>query len=368
MVYVNTADISAPKKISIPPLKEFSRRDISPVKVTAPTLSLANIEGSVSEKILGILTSKSVRRGPRSLIEPFLPELLSSIDRLVQNNQPINLILPSLPFKDQSPFTTGVSIDHADLCEHAMFAQIKRVVEAIATVYKSGAHMTLLCDGYIYADIFAQGDKDGAGRYKAACEKIKNEYGLHNQVTLFDMREVLFDMPEWHKVHSEILQIIQELKQNDPEVGDRLNVLSKQFIFHVALPEPHNSYEAARALYEQEPWPEWLTELMLNSAIEYCAIHLTLAHTDLVTRAFPSAIRCTVHPKAAAQIPLHLTNPDNSLLPYNGIATVSLLEYQKGKSLFEALRVRRLCDVMTLPNVTAIHVTGDSHPFYYEIG
>jgi len=269
-----------------------------------------------------------------------------------------------LPFKDQSPFTTGLPIDAVDVGEYSFFAQLKRILTAIKSVYLAGGHFTLLCDGYIYADIFANGDIEGAGRYKARCEKIKNEYGLYNEVTLFDMREVLFDMPEWKITKEAIEKMIRNLYENNKNVSKHIDFLAGRLMYHVQLPDV--SYDEARELYSQKPLPDWLSEKLNDAAIQFTTLLLTLQKTEVIARAFPSAIRCTVHPKAAPQLPLHLTNPHNQLLPYNGVATVSRMAQAK-QSLFNAMRIRRLCDIFEHENVVAVHNKKSGEFLYYEL-
>ena len=319
----------------------------------------------IAKRILNLMLCKSVRRGSKSLILPYYANIKEKIEIMVAHNQPISFVLPSLPFKDQSPFGTGAPIDHADLGEYAFFAQIKRILSGIEAIYPPGAHMTILCDGYIYADIFTENDTDGAGRYKARCEHIKNAYGLYNTVTLFDMREVFFDIPYWKEIESGMELVVRDLYQINTEAMVRIDHLAKRFMYYVQL--PGHSYDTARTLYEKSPWPQWVWELLLSSAIRYSAVHLAMKKTNVVMEAFPSAIRCTVHPKAAPQLPLHLTNQNNQLLPYNGVAAVSREALERGATLFQATRIKRLCDILAFDNVTAVHFEGDSYPFYYEI-
>ncbi|MDA2936084.1 isocyanide synthase family protein [Patescibacteria group bacterium AH-259-L05] len=351
--------------LNISPFKKLESKQVSLSLPEANPLQQQTKSLAPVDQILAIMLSKSVRRGKKALIEPFLNSIREKIQGIVDHQQPISFILPTLPFKDQSPFVTGASISHVDLGEYAFFAQIKRILNAVKEVYTPGAHMTLLCDGYIYADIFANGDKKGAGRYKARCEQIKNEYGLYNEVTCFDMREVLFDMPEWKHIETAIQEIVRKLYQTDPAAKERLDTLARRFIFHVAI--PNHLYEEARIIYSSSPWPDWIWEKLLDSAIRYSALQLTLKKTELVKRAFPSAVRCTVHPKAAAQLPLHLTNPHNQLLPYNGAATISRQAQTQGQSLFQALRIKRLCDILEYDDVIAVYTENSKDPIYYEI-
>jgi len=350
---------------NVAPFRKLEHKQVAFLLPEASPLELEMRNMTPTEQILAIMLSKSVRRGKRALIEPFLGPIRESIESVVSHQQPISFILPTLPFKDQSPFVTGAAIDHVDLSEYAFFAQLKRILQAIKKVYTPGAHITLLCDGFIYADIFANNDKDGAGRYKARCEKIKNAYELYNEVTLFDMREVLFDMPEWTRIETAIQEVVRRLYQDDASTKERLDTLARRFVFHVAI--PNLSYEEARVIYLRSSWPNWILEKLLDAAIKYSALQLTLKKTQLVKRAFPSAIRCTVHPKAAPQLPLHLTNLRNQLLPYNGVATISRQAQTASQSLFQSLRIKRLCDIFEYENVIAVRAENLKDPIYYEL-
>ena len=360
-VYVNDTESPA----EIPPFRVLPQKQVTRIRPDAPPLSHPPQHLTVVDQILAIMMSSAVRRGARQLITQFIPTLRAQLTDLVGHHQPISFLLPTLPFKDQSPFATGAAIDHVDLGEYALFAQLQRIIGAIKNVYPPGAHMTLLCDGYIYADIFANGDTDGAGRYKARCEQIKNEYGLYNEVTLFDLREVLFDMPSWQEEERTMRAIVHTLYTSDASIRARLDHLARRFMYHVALPGV--SYTDARALYLHDPLPNDLVDRLRAAALRYSALLLTLQKTDLVHRAFPAALRCTVHPKAATQFPLHLTNPHNQLLPYNGVATVSRGAMARGVTLFQALRIRRLCDVLREDDVVVVHTDNSRDPFYYDL-
>lgn len=350
---------------AIPPFREFPQKIVDRIIPMPKALPQPKENGSTVDAILEIMLSNQVRRGKKILIEPCLEELKEKVAVLVKNTQPISFILPSLPFKDQSPFVTQASIDHVDLCEYAFFAQIKRIISAIQHVYEPGAHFTVLCDGYVFAPIFANGDAEGAGRYKARCQQIKNELGMYNTVTLFDMREIFFDMPDWPRVYSDIESRIRRLYKTHSGIKERTDVLAKRFKYHVQL--DHISYEEARDIYSREIMPDWVSNTLHNAACLYSTFHLTLEYTDLIYRAFPSAIRCTVHPKEAAQFPLHLTNKSNSLLPYNGVATIPKNTPMGSTNYFTSLRIKRFCDVLRYSDVTAVFVQGDDFPYYYEI-
>jgi pyoverdine/dityrosine biosynthesis protein Dit1 len=349
---------------TIPPYRDVPRLMTPQVLPTATRLTPKRTNRPVEMDILDFMLSKSIRRGAKSLILPHTDTLLERIRTLVKNNRPITLVLPSLPFKDVSPFGTGTAIDHTDLGEYAFFAQMKRILDGISHLYPPGAHMTVLCDGYIYADIFTDGDTDGAGRYKAACDVIKNKYDLYNTVTLFDMREVFFDIPEWKHIQSEIEAGVRIAIAEHADSRDRIDHLMRRFKYYVAL--RGETYESARLLYKDELSGPVLEKLK-NAAIQYVTVHLTMRITNVVQRAFPSAIRCTVHPKDAAQFPLHVTNQYNQLLPYNGVAVVSKETLLRTGSLFQSVRVKRLCDVLAIDGATALYVPNGTYPHYYEI-
>ena len=364
MIYLNHRD-QDDRESQIPEFREVPWRITTHESPSAPPLSLPPVSDNVADRILQILLSGNVRRGSRRLIESHLPVIRQQIARLVEYHQPISFVLPTLPFNDQSPFTTAAPIDHVDMGEYALFAQMQRIVQAIGSIYEPGAHMTLLCDGYVYADIFASGDVDGAGQYRARCEQLRNEYGLINHVTLFDMREVLFDMPEWREVESQFYRDVRSLMQQSAEVRQRIATLQYRMRYHVGLQGV--SYEEARILYSNDSLPQSVRDILEESSLRYISLLLTLRETNLVQRAFPSAIRCTVHPKNAPQLPVHLTKRNNQLLPYNGVATVSRRDLSNGQSLFQALRTRRISEVLQYPNPMAVYTPQAEHPYYYEV-
>lgn len=360
-IYLNGEMSSA----SIPPYRQLEQKLIDFTLPEAAPFDVKQNQSNISDKILDIMLRKSVRRGTKGLIMPFADEIKNNINIFVKNHQPISFVLPTLPFKDQSPFGTGARINEVDLGEYCFFAQMKRIIEAIKLIYPPGAHMTLLCDGFIYADIFTNGNKIGAGQYKAKCESIKNAYGLYNEITLLDMREVFFSFPWWGNVENQIVDLLWRLYQNNDAVKERLDFLARRFVYYVAL--PNVGYEEAREIYSSKIWPKWIWDALLNSAIKYASIHLTMKKINIVKSMFPLAIRCTVHPKAAAQLPLNVTNSSNDLLPYNGVAVVSRSAQERGMSLFQAIRVRRLCDVMQHQDVKAVYTDEFYNPYYYEI-
>lgn len=361
-IYLNDDNKSVPH---IPPFKQIDKKLITLSLPEAKPLPLRLCGGNIVDQILDIMLSRSVRKGSKRIILPFLTKIKEKIQVLVEYSQPISFVLPTLPFKDQSPFGTNAIINHVDLGEYCFFAQIKRILQAIKSIYHPGAHMTLLCDGYIYADIFVNDDKDGAGKYKVECERIKNAYGLHNDVTLLDMREIFFRVPNWKNIEKLIRENVWKLYKIDQIIKQRLDSLARRFIYYVKI--PNHSYEEVRMLYENNSWPCWVWEILLDSAIKYASIHLTMKKTNLVTTAFPFSIRCTIHPKASTQLPLHVTNSKSYLLPYNGVATVSRHAKIKGDSLFDALKILRFFEVLRYENICAVYTNEGKNPFYYEI-
>ncbi len=362
---VHLNDSHANATYTIPKWKPLEKITIPFSLPKAPPVTYKKKDFSIAEQILQVLFLKSIRRGPKHLIAPFINEIKSLVEHSIERNQPIPLVLPSLPFKDQSPFGTGAGIDHADLGEYCYFAQIKRLLDAIKAVYEKGAHLTLLCDGLLFSDIFVGGDINGPGRYKARCEAIKNAYGLYNDVSLIDMKEILFHEPEWVEQNEEIKTTLKAMHESFPMVQERIDHLTHRFLFYVQL--PNMSYEQARDSLGNGLLKEPFLSSFRRAAIEYAAIHLTFKKLCIIEKRFPHAVRCTVHPKSAPQLPLHMTNKKNVLLPYNGVPVVSRQSLLNGKSLFESARIRRLYEVFLLPQVQAVYLENDASPFYYEV-
>ena len=350
---------------NIPPYRDLERKEIEFVKPEAEPLKIKFESNDTVDRILQILLCKSIRRGAKGLIQPFIYDIREKIRFLVNHNAPISFVLPSLPFKDQSPFGTNAPIDHVDLGEYCLFAQLQRIITAINQVYAPGAHFAIICDGNIYADIFVENNLIGAGKYKSNCNKIKDEYSLYNDITLYDMKELFFRVPNWVEIEKNIINQLWNLYHHNETVRYRLDLLAKRFIFYTQISEM--SYQSFYGIYNMQSSHQWLHETLLIAAIKYASIHLTMRKTQIVSQSFPFSIRCTVHPKSAAQLPLHLTNNHNTLLPYNGVAVVSKHKLELGYSLFQAMRVKRFYDVLSLDNVTAIYTNKAEYPLYYQI-
>jgi hypothetical protein len=77
------------------------------------------------EQVWSVLTNSYFRRGNLESIEPHRQTMQAVIGAAVESQAPVHLILPTIPFKDQGPTTTGLLPGEVDLGEHAFVAQLR---------------------------------------------------------------------------------------------------------------------------------------------------------------------------------------------------------------------------------------------------
>lgn len=94
-----------------------------------------------------------------------------------------------------------------------------------------------------------------------------------------------------------------------------------------------------------------------HTAFEYAVLMTKLRELDVIGRAFPQAIRGTVHPKPGQYAPI-LKNVRTIISPWHGVAILTasgeiVTEYES--MIFQEFERFR-----------AVYIYGDEAPFYYE--
>jgi hypothetical protein len=93
---------------------------------------------------------------------------------------------------------------------------------------------------------------------------------------------------------------------------------------------------------DRTEWPEDIQRATTSAARLYAAFLITACQRRTIESNFPGALRATVHPKAAPQLPLHLVNSRSVIFPYNGVPVVK--EGERG--LRRSLRIFRLSQLL----------------------
>ena len=348
-VFLNE-QLHVPRKIEVSK-QELPTEEVDPVAVDDIEITVRKApKGSnvLAERILNTLLHAEFRRGSMKLIEPFFALFLHKIQAFIDAQEPIQMILPTLPSKGQNRARNDHAIDEVSLGEILFFAQMRDIVHSIKQIYDPGMKITVVTDGIIYADMFRHNDTGRAILYRNTCMELRDRMQLRDVVDIVDMDWLLFSEPTFGLMKSFVHDRLLCLWNTNADVKQRMESLMRGMIFN--MPTPGEKFE--RALENiNRPFtelPQGFQDKLKFTALRYASSLIALQRLQILYRAFPGALRATVHPKAAPQIGLHLVNSRSTVFPYHGVVLVSAQEWRKSKSLRKASSIVSLYDVYAL--------------------
>ena len=296
------------------------------------------------------------------MLRPHIPLLRQTIESKTRRANPIEIVLPTLPFKDQNPLTTRHSLQSIDLGEYLFMAQMRDIVVSVKNTYPPGVHLTVLTDGLVYADIFANGEKDKITQYRKNCAKIRDDFGLEGKVKIIDMMDLVAQEDRFLTVQKQIRNI---LGRNNANVQGSLAALRRGMLLNIAVPEYSFDEYGSIVNLPEESLPMDILQRATDASFDYASFLLAMQRLDVIQKAFPNALRATVHPKDAPQLPIHLVNKSSAIFPYNGVPLVSERKLQSTGSLRKSTRIVRFYEVLRHPDSKAVYAYGETEPFYY---
>jgi pyoverdine/dityrosine biosynthesis protein Dit1 len=317
------------------------------------------------DKVLSVLLNSNFRKGTLNTIAEHLPVFRSSIEVAIRESRAIELVLPTLPCKSTNPLCTGQPAHAIDLGEYAFFSQMRDIALSVENIFPPGIRINLICDGVVYADLFWHGDAASAHAYRDACVRIRDEMGIADSVRIVDMSWLTQKEPAFAQIRTHIEAVLRTIERTDALAQERFASLRRGMLFNLPLHEFAFDDVARLQSLEEKEWPPEILSRSQETALGFASFLLTAQHTRIITRAFPNAIRATVHPKSAPQIPLHLVNRNSVVFPYNGVTAVSRATWDSTGDLRSAIRTMRLYDALAQPGVSAVVRVGDHHPFFY---
>jgi pyoverdine/dityrosine biosynthesis protein Dit1 len=322
--------------------------------------------GTLVEKVFSILCNGNFRKGPLSAVLDFKEQLTAPIEHAITHNQPVTMVLPSLPFKNQNPLSCKKPLAAVDLAEWLCMTQLRDICCSVEAIYPPGLKIIIICDGLVYADIFQVKNLRDILRYKKNCETIRDALGLQNYVTLIDMDDLVMQHPNFNEVTTEIkVQLLKSLNQH-PAITERIKALERAMLFNLPWENILWSELCKCAELPQEKWPEHIKNQALFAAIAYASFLLSAQYLSIIRQRFPHAIRATVHPKHAPQLPIHLMNNHTRIFPYNGLPVVSKRKLERTNNLKTSTTMIRRYELFTKTGVEAA-TTGDGTTLCYLI-
>lgn len=315
------------------------------------------------EQAIALILHPTFRAGPlENISEEYISQLIKNVQWAWEDRQlPLEFIIPTLPFKDQSPVTTHASIDHVGLGEHLMLARWAKLTKSIdAVAGKNRAVVRIISDGSVYADLFAGGNTSEVKSYSQKCHDMIQNCGWDKHMTITDMKEIIALDSRFHDVRQTVDHQLRVSYGSHHEDSVHIDSLTRGMMFNMKLPEPFNEYDAFTYLaglpMEQinADHPE-IYQRITDAAYGYSSFLLTMQYLHILRRAYPepSQIRSTVHPKPGQ---LGLRTGDSSVAPYNGVSVVNNDGLVKNIRFFRALEYDAL---------SAVHIGSDPNAYYY---
>lgn len=319
------------------------------------------------EKILSILFNGNIRKGNLTLMDRYRDYFIDRIEKRVTKAEPINIVLPTLPFKDQNPLTTRLPLDAVDLGEYLFMAQLRDIIESVKRVYPPGLRFTILTDGLVYADIFANGDREKIKAYRENCSAVRDVLGLTDVIVrMLDMGVVVMNEPRFFEIQQDIKNVLVRQRQ-DQRVRERMKSLRWGMLVNIpSLGYDYNDFKEFLKMPE-EKLPRDILERVTETSLNYASFALAMSILDCIKEQFPDDLRATVHPKNAPQIPIHLINKNTVVFPYNGVPVVAEGRLLRTGSLRKSAKIVRYCDVLQYPEARAVFLPGGDNPFYYLV-
>ncbi len=343
-------------------IDDFSTEILTP-RIIHPNQDALN----TSSAILSILLKANIRRGSLTTLEPYLHTFLSKINYFVERSEPIQIVLPTIPHKKQSPLTTGHSMDFVDLGEYLLMSQLRNILLSVEKIYNPGAKITLLSDGILLADIFTNNDKSLIHNYMQKLNDLKNQFNLNGLVNIEGLDNLIKDRELFAQVHDDIKRLLYTLYKKDVLITQGLDILKKaMLVFN--LPFDHSLEEHFFLMkIPLHKIPYNIRALVEYATVDYVSTLLALKKLDIIKMSYPHAIRASVHDKPTPNFPLNLINKKTSIFPYNGIPVVRRGKYERTQNIQSSTKIIRLYEIYKYPSATEIFIDGQDEPFYYEI-
>lgn len=286
---------------------------------------------------LSILADPLFRKGALSLFgTECIQETFEKLQRTFLQHSPFRIVVPTLPFKDQTPVTTQQPIDQIDLGEWLFIARMGLLVRSLRAVLRAPVSVELVSDGLAYVDIFTTAGAEQAQNYFAGCQASIESLGLDSHVLLHQLSNIVAKEERFEDVQTIIKTHLLELQQ-DREFIHLFHRLLRGMLFNTELPGDYNTYasftQAATmdVLQIKQELPV-VYDRLYQATLEYSSFLLTMRRLNILNRWFrgQSVLRATVHPKAG-QWGLHTLG--SGVAPYNGITLVDLEQLAADPSL-----------------------------------
>lgn len=366
-VFIND-HLYTPRKVNVTE-KNIPTKYVDPILIDALNINIRKApKGSndLAERILNTLLHSKFRRGSTKLFDLYKEIFIRKIQKFIESNEQIQIVLPTLPAKGQNKARNDHTINEVSLGEMLFFAQLRDIALSIKEIYPPGIKIIIITDGIIYADMFRHNDTARTILYRNSCMELRDKMGLRNIIEIVDMDWILMGEPKFGYTKDLVHEKLLYLWKKSTIAKKHLDSLMRGMIFN--MPTMNGGFSKALEIINTPflDLSKAFQEQLKYTTLRYAANLIALSELQIISRAFPNALRATVHPKPAAQIGLHLTNEKSQVFPYHGVVLVSAKKLRETKSIRDSSTIVCLYDVynLTMP-VTKYCETGKDSSLYY---
>jgi pyoverdine/dityrosine biosynthesis protein Dit1 len=235
---------------------------------------------------------------------------LHKTEAFIRRGSPVHLVLPAFPAKSANP--RKVLGPLPDMAEVVALTFLQNLCTRIRTFYAPGARLTICSDGRVFSDLVGV-DDEAVSAYGRELRVILEQLGA-DALDVYNLEE-RFGEAGYDDMRAALTTTfarpIEGIRAQIAAGGQAQTTFNgiARFLFEDAVArDPATSRSQARKLTKERA---------------YHVIQRSDAWSALVERAFPDALRLSIHPQPAhaEKIGIHLVETlDNWLTPWHGAA------------------------------------------------
>lgn len=222
---------------------------------------------------------------PARSLEDLHPSLQARLTESLRSGHPIRMVLPAFPAKSGNRRKTYSPLP--DLGEVLALKRLNALCETISHHHRPGAKLVICSDGRVFSDLVGVTERD-VTQYGASLRNICENHQL-NHLGFFDLEEVFPGCEDFQemrgqleKEYAEPLEALKDRVKENPQTQALFNGIHrfvKEDYFYLYPKLSRNKISR------------------LSKEIAYKVIQRSNAWSHLVERAFPEAVRLSIHPQ-----------------------------------------------------------------------
>lgn len=238
---------------------------------------------------------------------------LQKIASMVDQNRPIEMILPAFPGK--SPNRDKTLSRWPDLAEKHAIDNLHRLCQDIGSVYPPGARIVICSDGYVFADLVRIPDEDVTAYTRELTGYYRKRY--LTSFSFFDLKDAFPSLDCLDAMREELM-----VKHGESLVAlrDRCKIEKETASMYLGI--TRFLFEDFVGLDEFKGMSKTQVQKIARS-VAYRVIQRSNAWSRLLEDRFPNALRLSIHPqyRLSSKIGIHMVQTDDCWrTPWHSVA------------------------------------------------